>query len=443
MHTMAVTIAEHARRRKKVLQEIGRDALAVIASAPVTLRNNDVEYPYRPDSDFFYLTGFAEPEALLVLVPGRKQGQTVMFCRERDPELERWNGPRLGPEGVCRELAIDEAWCIDEVDDRLPELLSGRKRLYSLFGKDDELDRRLFGYVRKLRRKNRHGVVAPTEFFDLGQVVHRMRLIKSSAELRLMRRAARISARAHIAAMKKTCPGRMEYEIESELLRVFRSHQAETAYASIVGSGENSCVLHYTANRRQMQDGDLLLIDAGAETGYYAADITRTFPVNGRFSAAQRAVYHVVLNAQQAAIDQVRPGNPWDAPHRAAVREITKGLRQLGLLKGELKALIKSEACRKFFMHGTGHWLGMDVHDVGDYKVDGKWCRFVPGMTLTVEPGVYIPPGNRKIARKWWSIGIRIEDDVLVTEDGCEVLTRDVPKQIDEIEALVGSEADN
>ncbi len=438
---MAITVAEHVRRRKRVLKAIGRDALAVVAAAPVRLRNNDVEYAYRPDSDFFYLTGFAEPDAVLVLVPGRKQGQVVMFCRKRDPALERWNGPRLGPEGVCGRLAIDEAWDIEELDSRLPALLSGRKRLYAMFGKDHEFDRRLFSHVRRLREKSRHGVVAPTEYFELGQVVHPMRQVKSSAELRLMRQAVRISAEAHLLAMKKTRPGRMEYEIESELLHTFRSHQAETAYASIVGSGENSCVLHYTANRRQMQDGDLLLIDAGAESGYYAADITRTFPVNGRFTAAQRAVYQVVLNAQQAAIRQVRPGNAWSAPHRAAVREITRGLVRLGLLKGEVRALIEDEAYKKFFMHGTGHWLGMDVHDVGDYKVDGKWCSFVPGMTLTVEPGIYIPPGNRKVARKWWNIGIRIEDDVLVTADGCEVLSRAVPKQIDEIEALVGTGA--
>ncbi|MDH3526790.1 MAG: Xaa-Pro aminopeptidase [Gammaproteobacteria bacterium] len=428
---------EFARRRKQLMRMMGKDSIAIIPTAPEKTRNRDVEYPYRSDSDFYYLTGFGEPEAVAVLIPGRPHGEYLMFCRERDPKMETWVGRRAGTQGAIDEYGTDDAFPIGDIDDILPGLLESRERVFYTMGSFPDFDRHVIDWVNRIRQGARAGSRAPDEFITLEHLLHDMRLYKSRSEVRVMRAAARVACRAHRRAMQVCRPGLHEYEIEAELLHEFRQSNMEPAYPSIVGGGENGCVLHYTSNRSQLNDGDLLLIDAGAEYDCYASDITRTFPVSGRFSTAQKALYEVVLNAQAAAIEQVQPGNHWNDPHQAAVKVLTRGLVKLGILKGKPGELIRKEAYRRFYMHRTGHWLGMDVHDVGDYKVGGEWRVLEPGMVLTVEPGIYIPAGTRGVARKWWNIGIRIEDDVLVTRDGHEVLSDAVPKSVGEIEALM------
>jgi Xaa-Pro aminopeptidase len=428
---------EFARRRKQLMRMMGQDAIAILPTAPERLRNRDVEYPYRCDSDFYYLTGFAEPEAVTVLVPGRPQGEFILFCRERDPLMETWNGRRAGTEGAVESFGADDAFPIDDIDDILPGLLESRERVFYTMGASAEFDTRVINWVREIRSRARTGVHAPDEFVALDHLVHDMRLYKSRSEIRQMRTAAKIAAAAHARAMRACRPGMMEYEIEAEYLHEFRRHGCEPAYGSIVGGGDNGCILHYRENNAELRDGDLLLIDAGAEYQYYASDITRTFPVNGRFSEPQKQLYELVLEAQLAAIAEVLPGNHWNAPHDAAVKVLTRGLVKLGLLKGRPAQLIKDGAYRRFYMHRTGHWLGMDVHDVGDYKVGEEWRVLEPGMALTVEPGLYIPTGSKGVAKKWQGIGIRIEDDVLVTRDGHEVLSKAAPKTVDEIETLM------
>ena len=429
---------EFARRRKRLMQAMGEGAVAILPSAPLRLRNRDVEYTYRPDSDFYYLTGFPEPDAVAVLAPGREHGEYILFCRERDPEQETWTGRRAGQEGAVENYGADDSFPIADIDDILPGLLERRERVFYTMGTHPDFDQRLIGWVNRLRTQSRAGVHTPGEFVALEHILHDMRLYKSSEEIKTMRRAARISVEAHRRAMQVCRPGMKEYQIEAELLHTFMQGGSRlSAYPSIVGGGANGCILHYTDNDGVLNDGDLLLIDAGAEAECYASDITRTFPVNGRFSKAQRAVYEVVLAAQQAAIEAVQPGNHWNDPHMAAVEVLTEGMVELGLLKGKPKTLIDKEAYRRFYMHRTGHWLGMDVHDVGDYKVEGEWRVLEPGMTLTVEPGIYIPAGSKGVAKKWWNIGIRIEDDVLVTKDGHEVLTGELEKHPDDIETLM------
>ncbi len=429
---------EFARRRRQLMRMIGREAIAILPTSREQVRNRDVHYPFRPDSDFYYLTGFPEPEAVAVLMPGRPQGEYLLFCRERDPAREQWDGRRAGLEGAVAQYGADDAFPIDDLDDILPGLLEGRERVYYAMGSSSDFDQRVSGWLRQLREKARAGVHPPTEFIALDHYLHDMRLYKSRSEIAVMRKAAKTSAAAHRELMRQCRPGMTEYQLAS----IFRHHCAmhgatELAYPSIVGGGDNACILHYVENADTLRDGDLVLIDAGCELECYASDITRTFPVNGRFSPAQRQLYQLVLDAQAAAIAKVKPGNHWDEPHRAAVRVLTRGLLKLGLLKGTLANALKKESYRKFYMHRTGHWLGMDVHDVGDYKVDGHWRELEPGMVLTVEPGLYIPKGMKGVAKKWQGIGIRIEDDVLVTRDGHDVLSRDVPKTIDDIEALM------
>ncbi len=429
---------EYAKRRKRLMHMMGRDGIAILPTMPVATRNRDIEYPYRPDSDFYYLTGFSEPQSVLVLIPGRTQGSYILFCRERDPDLELWTGPRHGSEGARAVYGADDAFPISDIDEILPGLLENREKVYYTMGSSPEYDQKIPAWLKQIRQKSRAGVHVPGEIVSLEHLLHEMRLFKSRKEISLMRRVARISAQAHVRAMQVCRPGMWEYQIEAELLHVFmRNGCRHTAYPPIVGGGANACILHYTDNNAQLQDGDLLLIDAGAELENYAADITRTFPVNGRFTEPQRLIYELVLEAQLAAIDKIRPGNHWMDPHRAAVRVLTRGLRGLGLLRGDLRTLIKKEAYKRFFMHRTGHWLGMDVHDVGDYKVGDAWRMLEPGMVMTVEPGLYIPAGSKGIAKKWWNIGVRIEDDVLVTRHGCDVLSKDVPKSVEEIEALM------
>ena len=428
---------EYARRRKQLMRIMGADSICIVPAAPERLRNNDSHYPYRQDSDFHYLTGFPEPEAVIALIPGRAHGEAILFCRERDPEREAWDGPRAGPEGAVSDYGFDDAFPIGDIDDILPGMIEGRSRVYYHFGRDTEFDIKLMSWVNSVRAQVKRGAVAPHEFVALGHILHDLRLYKTRNELRIMRKAAKIAAGAHVRAMAKVRPGMNEHEIEAELLHEFHRHGAEPSYEPIVGGGKNGCVLHYRANNAPLNDGDLLLIDAGAEYDCYASDITRTFPVNGRFSTEQRALYDIVLKAQKAAIDQTRPGRPFSAYHDAAVKAIVSGLIKIGLLKGSVEKNIREQTYRPFYMHKTGHWLGLDVHDVGDYRVDGEFRELEPGMVVTVEPGIYIAPDMKSVPAKWRGIGIRIEDDVVVTRGEPEVITAGVPSDPDEIEALM------
>jgi len=419
---------------------INAGGIAILPAAPMRIRNRDVDYPYRPDSDFYYLTGFPEPEAVAVLIPDRPQGEYVLFCRERDPKLEQWNGFRAGLEGACETYGADDAFPIDDLDEILPGLLENRERVFYTMGADPAFDQRVVKWLNQVRERVRTGVTAPAEFVTLQHHLHEMRLIKSTSEIRLMRKAAQISAGAHERAMRNCRPGMAEYQLEAELVHEFMRNGARTpAYPSIVGSGANGCILHYIENSATMADGELVLIDAGAEYECYASDITRTFPVNGSYSKNQRAVYDIVLEAQAAAIKQVKPGNHWNDPHEAAVKVLTQGLVDLGILKGRVSELVKKQAYSPYYMHRTGHWIGMDVHDVGDYKVDGEWRLLEPGMVMTVEPGLYLAAGIKGLAKRWHNTGIRIEDDVLVTRDGHEVLSSSAPKAADEIESLMAA----
>ncbi|HZH42970.1 MAG TPA: aminopeptidase P N-terminal domain-containing protein [Lysobacter sp.] len=432
-----IPLSRHARRRRQLMRLAGDDAILVLPSAQQRIRSRDTHYPFRQDSDFWYLTGFPEPDAVLVLVPGRPHGETLLFCRERDPEREGWDGPRFGPEGAVETFGLDDAYPIADLDDILPGLLEGRSRVYYHFGRDAEFDLKLIGWVNRVREQVRLGAQPPHEFLELGHLLDEMRLFKDRDELKLMQRAADISVEAHRAAMRAARPGVREYELQAELERVFRLHDAEPAYESIVGAGANACVLHYRANAAQAKDGELVLIDAGAEYRGYASDITRTFPVNGRFSAEQRALHELVCAAQAAAIATARAGVPWDAVHEAAVATLCEGLLRLGLLKGRLEKVIADGSYKRFYRHKTGHWLGLDVHDVGEYRIDGQSRLLEPGMVFTVEPGLYVGADDTGVAPKWRGIGIRIEDDVLITADGCRVLTQALPRQADEIEALM------
>ena len=414
------------------MAEMG-EGVMVIATAPEVARNRDTHYPYRHDSYFYWLTGFNEPEAVVVLIAGAAPCH-ILFCREKNEEREIWDGFRHGPAAAREVFAFDEAHACDSLDAELPKLLENQPALAYLIGRDLAWDTQVMGWLNAVRAKARSGVNAPNRMIDARIWLDEMRLVKDSHELALMRRAAEISTGAHRAAMRATRPGGHEYEIEAELLSAFRRGGAEApAYTSIVASGANACVLHYVFNNKPLADGDLILIDAAAEFRSYAADITRTFPVNGRFSAAQKDAYELVLAAQTAAIAAVCPGNHWNSPHEAAVRVLTQGMVDLGLLTGEVDGLIESTAYNRFYMHRTGHWLGMDVHDAGEYKLHGEWRPLVPGMTLTVEPGLYIRPAD-DVPAAFHNIGIRIEDDVVVTETGCEVLTSP-PKTVAEIEA--------
>ncbi len=428
---------EYSRRRKRLMDMMGDQTVAIIPTAPALIRNRDVEFSFRPDSDFYYLTGYSEPEAVAILIPDRHHGEYVLFCRERDEKMEIWNGRRAGLEGACSIFGANDAFPIEDMDDILPGLLEDRDRIYYTMGNNAPFDHRVLGWVNQVRKRIRTGVKSPDEFISLNHLLHEMRLFKSRDEISLMRKAARIAATAHKRAMSHCRPGMMEYQIEAEILHEFMSNGARSpAYPSIVGGGANSCILHYTENTDELKDGDMLLIDAGAEYGNYASDISRSFPVNGRFTREQRQIYELVLDANLAAIAQVKPGKHWNDPHDTAVAVLTEGLLSLGILKGKLSVLIKEQAYKKYFMHRTGHWLGMDVHDVGDYKLEGEWRKLEPGMVTTIEPGLYFQP-HKGLSSKWSNIGVRIEDDVLVTRDGHEVLSRDAPKTVDEIEALM------
>jgi Xaa-Pro aminopeptidase len=422
-------------RRERVMEAMG-EGVMILATAPELLRNRDTPYPYRYDSYFWWLTGFAEPEAAAVLVSGPEPRQ-ILFCRDKHQEREVWDGFRWGPEAASGAYGFDAAYGWDKLDEEMSALLENQPALHYAIGRDPDWDARVMGWLNAVRGKARAGVRAPDRLLDARAVLDEMRLIKDADELALMRRAAEISAAAHGRAMAATRPGLREYEVEAEFLHEFRRQGCDApAYPPIVAGGANACVLHYVFNDQVLRDGDLLLIDAGAEYGGYAADITRTFPVNGRFSGPQKAVYDIVLAAQAAAIEQVRPGSPWIAPHEAALRVLTRGLVDLGLLAGEVDGLVEQEAYKRFYMHRTGHWLGLDVHDAGEYKLAGEWRALQPGMTLTVEPGLYIRAAE-DVPGEFHDIGIRIEDDALVTETGCEILTVAAPKGVAEIEGLM------
>jgi len=432
--------SEFARRRRQLMRMIGRGSVAVLPAALPRLRNRDVEYPYRQDSDFYYLTGFPEPEAVAVFAPGRAGGEYLLFCRERDARQELWNGERAGPDQVVERHGADAGFPIADIDEILPGIIEQCERVFYTMGAHPDFDHRLIGWVSALRARG-SGAHTPDQFVALDHLLHDLRLYKSRPEQVAMRRAARIAVGAHRRAMERCRPGLYEYQVEAEYLHEFRMHGTVPSYLPIVGSGPNACVLHYHRNDRQLEDGDLLLVDAGCEYDYYASDVTRTWPVNGRFTPEQRAIYEVVLDAHAAALAAVEPGRPWQDPHEAAVAAVVRGLKALKLLDGNPATLIRTGAYRRFFMHRTGHWLGMDVHDVGDYRVGDQWRELEPHMTLTVEPGIYIAPGSRGVPKRWWGIGVRIEDDVLVTRDGHEVLTAGLPRDPDEIEKLVGSAA--
>ncbi|MFZ2404054.1 MAG: Xaa-Pro aminopeptidase [Methylobacter sp.] len=430
--------SEFKKRRKQLMQHIGIGNIALIGSASVRTRNRDVNYPFRQDSDFYYLTGFNEPDSLAVFIPGRKQGEYILFCREFDEKKALWEGAHAGLEGATKHYKADDSFPIDDLDDILPGMLEDKGKVYYPIGRDSDLDHNLLVWINHIRSQSRTGVTAPGELVSLEHILHEMRLFKSAEELKLMRRAADVSANAHVKAMQKCKPGLYEYQLEAEIIYNFiQDGLRAVAYPSIVAGGKNACVLHYTENADKLKSGDLLLIDAGAECDHYAADITRTFPVSGRFSEPQKQLYQLVLDAQAAAIAQIKPGLPWHLAHDASVEVLTKGLVSLGLLKGKVSKLIKDEKYKQFYMHRIGHWLGMDVHDVGDYKLDKEWRLLEPGMVLTIEPGLYIPADCLTVDEQWRGIGIRIEDDVLVTAEGHEILTGGVPKTIAEIESLM------
>jgi len=431
-----VNSKEFARRRRQLMRMVGHGGIAILPSAPVRMRSRDVEYRFRQDSDFYYLTGFAEPDAVAVLAPGRDSGEYLLFCRERDPGKELWDGRRAGQDGAVRDHDADDAFPIDDIDDILPGIMESCSRVYYTMGLYSEFDSRIADWINSLRSRESRGVHTPQEFVALDHLLHDMRLYKSRAEISAMRKSAGVAVNAHVRAMQAVRPGMYEYEVEAEFVSEFRRNNAWLSYSPIVGSGANSCTLHYVENNDRLADGDLLLIDAGCELDYYASDITRTIPVSGKFSPEQRAVYEIVLEAQLAAIEKTCTDCHWNEPHDAAVKIVTRGLKKIGLLDGTLSRLIKDGAYREYFMHRTGHWLGMDVHDVGDYKVGDEWRSLEPGMVTTVEPGIYIP-ASRKVPARWHNIGIRIEDDVAVTNNGPDVLSKGLVKDPDEIESLM------
>ncbi|HEX7952397.1 MAG TPA: aminopeptidase P N-terminal domain-containing protein [Burkholderiales bacterium] len=427
--------ALYAGRRAR-LAALMENGIAVVRTAPERLRNRDSSYAFRFDSYFHYLTGFPEPEAVLVLVAGPLR-KSILFLREKDLEREIWDGYRYGPDKAREVFGFDETYPIARLDEMLPQLLANQSALFCDVGSDPGWDQQIIGWINKVRAQVRSGVSAPGEIRDIRRFLDDMRLIKDSHEIATMKRAASISSEAHRRAMRAARPGMREYELEAELIHEFRRQGAQSpAYTSIVAGGANSCVLHYVQNDAVLNDGEVVLIDAGCELDGYASDITRTFPVSGKFSGAQRDVYELVLAAQAAAIAQVKPGNVWEAPHDAAVKILAQGMVDLGLCKGSVDSVIESGDYRRFYMHRTGHWLGMDVHDAGDYKREGAWLALKPGMMLTVEPGCYVRPAEG-VPEAFWNIGVRIEDDALVTAAGCEIITAAAPKGIDEIESLM------
>jgi Xaa-Pro aminopeptidase len=433
-----IKMSEYAKRRNTLMKKIGPTGIVILPSAKEVLRNGDAFYPYRQNSDFYYLTGFDEPDAVMVLAPKRKAGEYILFNRVRDRDREIWDGPRAGQEGACKHFLADQAFPIHELEKWLPELMIGRETVHYPIGLNKRFDKILFAAVNKMRAKIRAGMQSPIAFVDISPSIHEMRLFKSPAEIAMIQKAVDITAKAHIRAMEFCKPGLNESQLEAELLYEFlRNGARNAAYTSIVGAGRNTCILHYINNNQTIAKGDMVLIDAGAEYQNYAADITRTFPANGRFTAEQKAIYELVLAAQTSAIKTIKPGAAWMAAQEVIIKIITQGLLDLKILKGDLDTLIEKQAYFPFYMHKSGHWLGLDVHDAGRYKIGEKWRPLKPGMTLTVEPGIYISADIPGVASRWHHIGVRIEDDVLVTDKSNEVLSHRIPKKIADIESIM------
>ncbi len=432
---------EYAGRRRQLMRMAGEDAIIIVQAAPARIRNNDVHYPYRQDSDFLYLTGFHEPDALLAMIPhangSSTDGECILFCRNKDPLKEMWDGAMIGLDGAVNEFGMDVAFDSKEIDRHLPELLHDRDRIYYDLGRDPLFDQRLIGWLNSFRERPRKTFHAPEEIHALDHMLHDMRLYKSRGELAAMRRAAKVAIEAHEQAMQTCRPGQNEADIYAGLLHTFARHHCEPSYLPIVGGGANGCILHYIENNDELNDGELLLIDAGAEYDGYASDITRTFPINGKFSGRQRALYEVVLNTQLEAINAVIAGNQWEDVHKIAVRCATEGMVDLGILKGSVEDALEQEAHQQLYVHKTGHWLGLDVHDVGEYLIDGHSRELEPGMVLTVEPGIYISSRNTDVDEYWHGMGIRIEDNVVVTKAEPQVLTDGLVRKPDDIERLM------
>jgi Xaa-Pro aminopeptidase len=431
---------EFKNRRNQLMSKMPYNSIAILTAAPEKSRNKDVLYPYRQDSDFFYLTGFQEPDAMVILITGKKNNQYLMFCRGRNIKKEIWDGRRVGPDGAKKKYGASEAFTVDSIEEILPKILDDRGKIYYSMGKNPFFDEILVRHV-KAKRGNAGSTSIPSDLFaNLDNLLHEMRLFKSSVEQKIMKKAATISALAHRRAMKSCMPGMYEYQLQAEIEYEFTVAGASfPAYGSIVGGGDNGCILHYVENSSKLKDGDLVLIDAGCELQNYAADITRTFPINGKFTPEQKMIYDIVLEAQIAGIDACLAGNQWNEPHNATVNIITQGLLDLGIMKGSFNEAVEKKTYTDFYMHRAGHWLGMDVHDVGDYKLNEQWRTFQPGMVTTIEPGIYISPDNKNVDECWRGIGIRIEDDVLVTEGVPNTLSSDAPKTISEIEAIMAS----
>ncbi len=435
-----ISMKEYAARRRDLMATMEPNSIAVLVSAPERIRSKDTYHRFKQDTTFSYLSGFPEANAVMVLIPGRDQGKFILFCREKDRVRETWDGFLNGPDGARENFGADDAFPISDLDDILPGMLEGKDKVYCGIGKYADFDKQLMDWINDIRSQRGRGANPPGEFVDLDHFVNEMRLIKTGAEIKLVRRAGAISASAHRRAMRVSKPGMFEYQLQAEIEHEFMVHGATSpAYSTIVGGGKNGCILHYIDNSDKLFDGDMVLIDAGCEYRDYAADITRTFPVNGRFTCEQAAIYDIVLCAQKQAIEEIRPGASYDIANQTTIRVITQGLIDLGILKGELEELIGLKAHRKFYMHNYGHWLGMDVHDVGDYKIDKIWREYESGMILTVEPGIYVSPNDLDVDEKWRGLAVRIEDNVVVTRDGCEQLTSAVPKQRDEIEKLMAT----
>ena len=427
-------------RRSELSQKIEEDSAIIVYSAPVKTRISDTDYLYRQDSNFYYLSGYEEPESMLLIRPNAQENNFIIFCRDRDALREQWDGFRSGQEGAVEKYGANQAYSISDVDKLMPELLEGVKNIYFSMSSPCGLDHKINNWVDQIRSNTRAGAEAPQNLLSLDTLLHEMRLIKSDKEIEVMKRAGEITAEAHIRAMQAVKPGMYEYQLEAEYLYAFNKNGARSpAYNSIVGGGNNACILHYVENNSELLDGDLVLVDAGCEYQYYASDVTRTFPVNGVFSQEQKEIYSIVQEAHTQSMDLLQLGNKWNLVHEKSIEVIVEGLISLGLLKGSKEEIIESGEYFRFYMHRIGHWLGMDVHDVGSYKKDGDWRELEPGMVMTIEPGIYILDSLDGVDEKWKGIGVRIEDDVLVTNDGYEVLTPGIPRTIEEIESVMQS----
>ena len=425
-------------RRDLLAGKVLEDSAIIVSAASVKSRISDTEYSYRQDSNFYYLSGYEEPESLILIRPNQDKERFIIFCRDRDPLREQWDGFRTGQEGVIQDYGADAAYSINSIDEIMPKLLEGAKNIYFSMSAPCGVDAKISSWVEDIRKNTRSGAEPPQNLLSLDSILHEMRLIKESDEMDLMKQAANITTEAHIRAMQSVRPGMYEYQLEAEYLYAFNKNGARSpAYNSIVGGGNNSCILHYVENNAELKDGDLVLVDAGCEYQYYASDVTRTFPVNGKFSPEQREIYSIVLEAHKQSMEQAKPGNKWNLMHEKSVEVIVEGLLSIGLLQGSRDEIIDKGEYSKFYMHRIGHWLGMDVHDVGSYKQDGDWRPLEEGMVMTVEPGIYILDSMEGVDDKWKGIGVRIEDDIAITESGFEILTPDVPRTIEEVEQTV------